>query len=152
MHFLCAPVPKSAGRLRLFALFLRPHDENCRQSHAVCSPVPKNAERLRLFAPPFMKPPTVSGSEHSAHENSGTSWAVCIFLKKLPTVSGCFQFLCVPIPKIAGRLRLFAPPMMKIADSLRLFALHSRKMRDVSGFLHRHDEIADSLRLFALFV
>ena len=30
--------------------------------------------------------------------------------------------------------------MMKLAVSLRLCALHSRKLRNVSGFLHRYDE------------
>ena len=53
------------------------------------------------------------------------------------------HFLCIPFPKIAERLRLFAfcvTPMRKLAYSRRLCALHSRKMRNVSGFLHRHAE------------
>ena len=44
---------------------------------------------------------------------------------------------------MAERFRQFAffvTPLMKLADRLRLCALHSRKMRNVSGFLHRHAE------------
>ena len=53
------------------------------------------------------------------------------------------HFLCTPVPKIAGRFRLFAlfdTPMMKLVDSLKLCAFHSRKVRNVSSFLQRHDE------------
>ena len=128
--------PENCGTSQAVCTFLRPHGENCRQSHAVCSPAPKNAERLRLSAPLFMESPTVSGSEHPAHENCGTSWAVYTFLLKLPTASGCLHFFCAPVPKIAGRIRLFAlfcARMVKTADSLRLFAAQPRKMRNVSG-------------------
>ena len=80
------------------------------------APCPKIAERLRLLL--------------VFCEIGRQPQAVCIFL-------------CIPLPKIAERLRLFAffdSPMMKLAHSLRLCALHSRELRNVSGFLHRHDE------------
>ena len=109
LHFLCAPVPKIAGRLRLFA-----------------PPMMKIADSLRLFALHSRKLRGVSGFLHprgeiadslrlfafcvrTAPENCGASWAVCTFLMKSLTVSGCLHFLCAPVPKIAGRLRLFAP-------------------------------------------
>ena len=85
MHFLGAPLPKIAERLRLFTLFY----EIGRQPQAVC----------------------IFGALHS---------------RKLRNVSGYLHFL--------------KTPMMKWADSLRLCALHSRKLRNVSGFLQRHDE------------
>ena len=90
------------------------------------------ADSLRLFA--------LFG--RSAPENWGTFQAICIVLRNLPTVSGCLHFLCTRAPKIGERLRLFAffdTPTMKLADSLRLCALQSRKLWNVSGFLHRHD-------------
>ena len=79
-------------------------------------PFPKIAEGLRLFA--FIEKP---------HDEIGRQ----------------SQALRTPFPKTEERLRLFAffdTPMVKLADCLRLCALHSRKLRKVSGFLHRHDE------------
>ena len=58
----------------------------------------KMADRLRLFA--------IFG--RSTPENWGPSQAICIVLRKLPTVSGSFHFLGAPPAKIAERLRLFA--------------------------------------------
>ena len=91
------------------------------------------ADSLRLFA--------LFG--RSIPENWGTPQAICRFLRNWPRASGCLHFLRHPCPKNAEHFRLFAffdTPMMKLADSLRLCALHSRKLRNVSGFLQRHDE------------
>ena len=80
------------------------------------APLPKIGESLRLFA--------------RFYEIGRPSQAV-------------WNFLCIPFPETAERLRLFAfcvIPMINLADSLRLCALHSRKVRNVSGFLHRHAE------------
>ena len=52
LHFLGAPFPKIAERLRLFAVVEKTHDEIVRQSQALRTPFPKIAERLRLSAPP----------------------------------------------------------------------------------------------------
>ena len=70
------------------------------------------------------------------------------FIKsRMPYVEiiGRAQHSCIPsyhelsYDENADGLRLCAPPA-------------SRKLRDVSGSLHPHDEVADSLRLGALFV
>ena len=84
--------------------------------------------------------------------------------RKLRDASGCLH----PHHEIADSSRLWArsvlsihqhcgvsqalcTPMMKIADSLRLCAPPSRKLGDVSGFVHPHMKMADSLRLRAFF-
>ena len=79
------------------------------------------ADRLGLCAPP-------------AHENCGSSQALCTPMMKLPTVSGSEHFLCIPLTKSAGRLRLcelptasgsepfFRTPLPKMAGRLRRFA------------------------------
>ena len=116
-----APFPKIAERLRLFAFVEKPHDEIGRQSQALRTPFPKIAERLSLSAPPC---------------------------RKWPRVSGCLHFLGAPAPKIGERLRLFALfyEICRPSQAVCIFwALHSRKLRDVSGYLHllkkTHDEI-----------
>ena len=121
----------------------------------------KLAESLRLCALHSRKVRNVSGFLHRHAENCRPFQADGIFCalqpRKLGKVSGylhvfmkladslrLFAFLCTPPAKIAERLRLFAfvdTPMMKLIDSLRLCALHSRKLRNFSGFLQRHDEI-----------
>ena len=105
---------------------------------------------------------------HSTHENWGTSQARCTPMmqiadslrlcapppsRKLWDASGCVRLQ----HKVADRLRLWAlsvlsthqncgtsqalwTPMMKIADSLRLCAPPSRKLWDVSGSVHPHNE------------
>ena len=101
------------------------------------------ADSLRLFAL-FVR---------SNPEKCGASQALCTFLLKLPTASGCLDFFCAPAPKIAGRLRLFplfSARMMKIADRLRLFALIGHATPENGGTsrgLHGNGAIADRLKL-----
>ena len=110
-----------------------PHHENCGTSQAFCTPMmnlptvsgsehflriplTKIVGRLRLFSTPMMKLPIVSGSVHffvhSTHKSWGTSQARCT-----PTAHG----------------RQSQAPST-------FCALRSRKLRDVSGFLHPHDK------------
>ena len=120
----------------------------------------KLADSLRLCALHARKVRNVSGFLHRHAENGRQSQAVCTFWslqpRKLGNASRYLHFLM----KLADILRLFAlfgrsmpenwgtfqaicifdTPMMKLADSLRLCAFHARKLRSVSGFLHRHAE------------
>ena len=73
---------------------------------------------------------------HAARENGGASQAVCMFLLKLPRVSGYLHFfvhpthedggtsqaVCMFLMKMADILRLSAPAVTKIAGRLRRFA------------------------------
>ena len=75
----------------------------------------------------------------------------------MPTVSGCLHFLGAPAPKIGERLRLFALfyESRRQSQAVCIFgALHSRKLRNVSGYLHLLKNpmmnLAGSLRLCAL--
>ena len=110
--------------------------------------------------------------EHSAHENRGTSQVLYTPMMKLPTVSGFLHSVCASFTKTAERRRqAFCTPMMKLltvsgflhspctpltktAESQafctpmkKLLTVSGLKLRNVSGFLHRHDEIPDSLTL-----
>ena len=130
---------------------LHAHDESCRQSQAVCT---------------------------RAHENGGTSQAVCMPTMK---IADSLRLSAPALTKMAGRLRRFHA-MMKIAESLRLSALFvhaahqnsetsqavytpndencrpsqalsaplSRKMRTSQALCAPMMKIADSFRLSAL--
>ena len=124
LHFLCAPLPKMAGRLRQLACPRYAHAENCRQSQAlrtrghenggtsqaVCTPMTKIADSLKLFA--FFG--------HATPENGGTSRQVCMGMMKTPTVSGFEHPRSRKARHVSGGLHAHDTPMLKIADSLRL--------------------------------
>ena len=86
----------------------------------------KIADSLRLCAPPARKLWDVSSSLHPHHKlaDSLRLWALSLLSNHQKC--GMSQALCTP--------------MMKFADSLRLCAPPSRKLGDVSGSVHHHDE------------
>ena len=155
--FFCTPPPKIGERLRLFAFF--------------DTPMMKLADSLRLCALHSRQMRNVSGFLHRHDENGRPSQAVCLFgalhSRKLGNVSGYLHLLMKladslwrfalfwhPTPENWGTFQaicLFDTPMMTMADCIRLYALHSRKLRNVSGFLHCHDENGRQSQAFCIF-
>ena len=104
----------------------------------MCSLMMKLADSFRLGAPPpSRKLWDVSGSVHPRDEIADSLRLRTLFVHSTHENWGTSQALRTPMMKIVDRLRLCAPP--------------ARKLGDVSGSVHPHDEIADSLRLWALF-
>ena len=116
-----------ANSLRLCALFAHSIHEVFGTSQAFCTPMMKLADSLRRCAPP-------------PHENWGTSQALCSPMMKMVDSRRLWAVSVLSIHQNWGTSQALWTPMMKIADSLRLCAPPSRKLWDVSGSVHPHNE------------